>query len=274
MHAFSPETLSATPTSLSAHARNRMLTVSGEPFLFSRWKHAVFIHFEVDALVLQREVPFKLDLFAGKAYVSLVAFYLQKMRVRMGGKVAEILMTPIGTHEFLNIRTYVQHQGEPGIYFLAEYLPNFLSLLLGPRLYGLPYRIGTHNYRHTGNGFIHGEVRDGGALLRYSAEFNETAPFIPAQSGTLDEFLLERYSAFTYRKETRRVFRVWHPPWPCHVLRPRLNETSLLARTGAWSETAQLIGGHYSPGFENVWMSRPKTLSRNPSYHHIPDLSN
>ena len=54
---------------------------------FSRAGSALFIHFEVDAERLQRDVPFPLDLRDGKAYVSLVAFTMRAMRFRFGGKV-------------------------------------------------------------------------------------------------------------------------------------------------------------------------------------------
>ena len=31
--------------------------------------------------------------------------------------------------------------------------------------------------------------------------------------GSLDEFLLERYTAFTQFGKCRRFFRIWHEPW-------------------------------------------------------------
>ncbi len=51
------------------------------------------------------------------AYVSLVAFTMRGLRPRLGGAA---LLKPIATHEFLNVRTYVKHRGERGIYFLAD----------------------------------------------------------------------------------------------------------------------------------------------------------
>lgn len=129
-------------------ARERILSRKGEPLFLADWERAVFIHYEVDAEILQREVPFQLDLREGKAYVSLVAFTMRRMRPRFGGRFAEWLFKPIATHEFLNVRTYVRHNGEPGIYFLAEWLSNPLSVHLGPRTFGLPYRFGRIEYFH------------------------------------------------------------------------------------------------------------------------------
>src|SRR5438445_251338 len=73
-----------------------------EPLLVSNWERALFIHFEVDAGALQAEVPFRLDLREGKAYVSLVAFTMGRMRPRFGGSLAEWCFKPIATHELLN----------------------------------------------------------------------------------------------------------------------------------------------------------------------------
>src|SRR5581483_402315 len=78
----------ATETALpSLAARERMLGVRGEPLLYADWLRVVFVHFEVEAGVLQRAVPFELDLFEGRAFVSLVAFTMRGMRPRIGGKL-------------------------------------------------------------------------------------------------------------------------------------------------------------------------------------------
>src|SRR5258708_3228276 len=127
---------------LSDAARRRILGARGEPLFYADWLRAVFIHYEADPEALQREVPFELDLDDGRAYVSLVAFTMRDMRPRIGGRLAAWLLKPIATHEFLNVRTYVRHGGETGIYFLAEWLSNPLSVWLGPLTFGLPYRFG------------------------------------------------------------------------------------------------------------------------------------
>src|SRR5437016_4346568 len=119
-------------------ARCRILMNRGEPLFYADWLRAVFIHYEADPEALQREVPFELDLDDGMAYVSLVAFTMRDMRPRIGGRLAAWLLKPISTHEFLNARTYVRHGDETGIYFLAEWLSNPLSVLLGPVTFGLP----------------------------------------------------------------------------------------------------------------------------------------
>src|SRR5438552_7559012 len=123
-------------------ARERMLAEPGEPLLLASWERALMIHYEVDAQQLQREMPFTLDLFEGRAFVTLVAFTMRDLRPRVGGGLSRWLFRPIARHDFLNVRTYVQHHGERGIHFLIEWLSNPFSLYLGPCLFSLPYRLG------------------------------------------------------------------------------------------------------------------------------------
>src|SRR5580765_4040210 len=110
------------------------------------WIDALFVHFAVEPGVLQPLVPLELDCLDGRAYVSLVAFTQRKLRPTVGGALAAWLATPLASHEFLNIRTYVRHGDTRGIFFLAEWIPNRLAALIGPRTYGLPYRLGRLRY--------------------------------------------------------------------------------------------------------------------------------
>jgi len=100
-------------------ARERLLSVAGEPLFLADWERVLMLHYEVEPDALQRVVPFELDLRDGRAFVSAVAFTMRGMRPRVGGRFAAWLFKPIATHEFLNVRTYVRHRGESGIYFLA-----------------------------------------------------------------------------------------------------------------------------------------------------------
>lgn len=253
------ESVAANRTTLSDAARPRMLAVRGEPMFYARWDRAVFIHYAADPAVLQPDVPFELDLRDGSAFVSLVAFTLSRMRPRLGGKLAEWLLKPIATHEFLNVRTYVRHRGEPGIYFIAEWLNNRAAVHLGPRSFGLPYRFGQIGYDHARNGnTITGTVNARAGLLTYEGSIVGDR-FEPCEAESLTEFMLERYTAFTEHRKRARFFRVWHSPWPQAPAEIALGAGSLIASTGPWWQSAQYLGANYSPGAE-VWMGRPHQL--------------
>ena len=259
---------------LSAEARERFVAREGGPPLLSDWFECVMIHYEVDARALQREVPFELDVFEGRTFVSLVAFTMRDLRTRRWPRLGRRLFQPVGSHGFLNIRTYVRVAGEPGIYFLAEFLPNRFSVLLGPAAYGLPYHFGRLDYRHdpeaaTLEGCVTASAAGEGdarrcrtGRLEYRVHRKPDASLRPASVGTLTEFLMERYTAYTAWRGIVRQFRIWHPPWPQAPAFPEIRDASLLVTTGEWAESAQLQSANYSPGVADVWMGRPRRLPR------------
>ena len=250
---------------LSNGGKRRLLAVRGEPLFLADWERVLFIHYEMDAAALRKEVPFEIDLWQGRALVSLVAFTMRDLRPRRGGRIAAWPFKPIATHPFLNVRTYVKHEGEPGIYFMTEWLSNRLSVLLGPLLYGLPYRFAQINYRHTHEqGILAGWVEAPGRSMRfaYEARLSSRPSFDSCLPDSRDEFLLERYTAYTAHGRTRRFFRIWHPPWPQVPVQISVSDESILTKVWPWFRKARLLGANYSPGFRDVWMGWPRLVKQ------------
>jgi len=232
-----------------------------QPLFLGDWTRALFVHYEVDREVLQREIPLELDLWNGKAFVSLVAFSMERLRLRFGGRLWGLL--PISRTRFLNVRTYVRHRNRAGIYFITEFLSNRLFVPMGRPTFGLPYRAGHLNYRHDHErGVIEGSVKSAGSGRRmaYRATPASTAGFEESHPDTLDSFLLERYAAFTRCGQKSRFFHVWHQPWPQARMEVAVQDEGLLGTTGEWIQRGRLVGGHYSPGLRDVWMGRPKRI--------------
>lgn len=234
------------------------------PAMYSDWDRTLMIHYAVDPRELQPQIPFDLDTFDGLAYVSFVAFTIRRLRPAWLPGHLHPLTRPISEHGFLNLRTYVHCNGTAGIYFLAEWLPNRLSILLGPPLYGLPYRFGRLHYDHRHEqGLLRGHVQpaDEPDELRYQHTGPPMTGFGPAPRGSLDEFVLERYTAFTQRGRARRRFDIWHEPWPQQRIDDlHLTDDRLLTHTGPWHRHASLATAHYSPGVRHVWMGHPVRL--------------
>ncbi|MBE7464699.1 MAG: DUF2071 domain-containing protein [Planctomycetes bacterium] len=251
------------PNVLSQAAHARLVETEGAPLLLANWSRTLMLHFEADADALQRAVPFELDRHHGVAYVSLVAFTQERLRPRRGGRFTEWLSRPVATHGFLNLRTYVKHGGERGIFFLGEWIPNRLAQWLGPRLFGLPYRLGSVAYRHAHeSGTLAGEVRpaDVPGGLRYAARIDPSWEFDPPPPGSRSHFLMERYSAFCARKSWRGRFRIWHKPWPQVHVAVKFDSLDLLQGLGAWARELRYAGANYSPGVQDVWIGRPARL--------------
>jgi uncharacterized protein len=246
----------ATISDETGAAKERLLSRRAEPLFYANWDNVLFIHYEIEPDELQRSIPYFLDLYHGRAFVSLVAFTMRGMRPRLGGALGALLFKPIATHHFLNVRTYVKHKGETGIYFMREWLSNRMAAWLGPWSFGLPYRFG--KIEHRGD-FEHelgcrGRVETNDGSFRYCAtltsELGSSAP------ESLDQFLLERYTAFTQSGNRRRFFRIWHEPWQQAAAKVEILADDLIRATEPWWREADYVGANFSPGM-SVWMGWP-----------------
>lgn len=257
-------TLDLRIASPSLAGRRRLLSLPCEPLLVAGWRDVVMLHFAVDADALQREVPFAVERFEGQAFVSLVCFTLTDLRPRWGGGLGAVMLRPVGAHRYLNVRTYVRQGDESGIFFLAEWLSSRLATWLGPHLFGLPFRFGRLDYS---NGDLAEGVR--GCVLAVEGELvyqgrptarDDARPAVSAP-GSLDEFLLERYTAFTVRSGRRGFFRVWHPAWVARRADCEVTERNLLTANWPWLGSAELVAAHHARGFDEVWMGWPHRLA-------------
>jgi uncharacterized protein YqjF (DUF2071 family) len=223
----------------------------------------LFVHYRVPPEVLRPHVPHPLDLHDGSAWVSLVFFRLESMRPPGTGAFGRTLLRPISEHLFLNVRTYVRAEAGAGIHFLAEWIPNRISAWIGPRTYGLPYRLGRFEDNFTGLERGVGRVCISDPAL--AADLALTFPVRPeqlatARPGTTEEFLLERYTAYTSRANVRRCFHVEHEPWRFHAVDWFRADLSLVERAFPWFAAAEFHSAHLAPGVRNVRMSRPAKL--------------
>ncbi len=249
---------------LSRAAKRRLLAGEARPLFLCDWLRTLMIHFAVPPGALQPAVPFPLDVHEGRAFVSLVFFTMRGLRPALGGRLTSWISAPVATHGFLNLRTYVRHQSEPGIYFLAEWLPNRLAVWLGPRLFGLPYRLGRVHLDYleeTRTVCAEADDDERKQLLSCRGRFDGSCMFRPAEVGSLTAFLMERYTAFTERSGRLGLFRVWHPPWlQQRAASIQIPELSLLLSAGSWFHDAQMTGANYSAGLTDVWVGRHHRL--------------
>jgi uncharacterized protein YqjF (DUF2071 family) len=236
-----------------------MRTLPGEPLFIADWAEVLMVHYEVDPLALRAVVPFELDLWQGRAFVSTVAFSMRGMRPRLGGRFTASLFKPLASHHFLNVRTYVKHRGEDGIFFMAEWLSSRLSVSLGPLLFGLPY-----HYARIAYGNNRRQVIDSRGCGVYDLELaspNEFSGPLGCTPGSMTEWLMERYTAFTHMNGKARFFRVWHPPWQQVPQRVEISEQSLLETRWPFFRRSQILGANYSRGLRDVWMGWPHAAS-------------
>ena len=231
--------------------------IPAEPFraaFLHDWQDVTMIHFAVEPEALQPSVPFELDTYAGKAYITLVFFTLNRMRIPGCPGIENLsrnILRPISDHRFLNLRTYVRHRGEPGIHFIAEWLENRLAVCLGPACYSLPYHYGAFNDKQ-----VTGRA---GSLACDTTPTH--APYRISAADSLDAFLLERYAAFNQHKQTARVFRIRHEPWRQRPVAVTLTESGLLTQTLPCLKGIRPCCAHQCQGLTGVRVSRPRRIT-------------
>ena len=191
--------------------------------LSQEWRNLTFMHWEVDIVKLQAHLPagLEVDTYDGKAYVGIVPFVMKNVRPTW------FFSTPfVSTFPEFNIRTYVTKDGIPGVYFLTLEAKSMVTCSYAPKAYGLPYRYAKGKVSKHGNNIHWNSSRDNGKLnLIGSTEI--TGEQTQAKSGTMEEFLFERYSLYT--NKNGKVMRGYthHKKWDFQDAKVTVTENSL-----------------------------------------------
>ena len=101
-----------------------------------KWSDVLFVSFEIDFDLLRSELPKELevDIFNGKAYLSIVPFVMSDIRFFFTPPL------PFSKLIELNLRTYVRYKNKPGIYFFTLDSDHRLGNFLAQKIFKLPYR--------------------------------------------------------------------------------------------------------------------------------------
>ncbi len=189
------------------------------PFLTAEWRHLVMLNFEMNTKNLLAYVPAgtELDLWRGRAIVSLVGFRFLKARL-LGCRV------PFH-QEFaeVNLRTYVMRRSgngwRRGVVFLREIVPKFAVAWIANQIFGehffcLPLisrvQIPASNTDRTG--LAEYRWQSGRLEFELTAEFHGLPQ--PLVHGSMEEFIAEHYWGYTrHANGITSEYRVTHPPW-------------------------------------------------------------
>lgn len=179
------------------------------------WRHVLVASWPVRPATVADRLPPGLDpdTFDGDAYLSVVPFVMQDVRPRfvprfLGSTFAE-----------LNLRTYVvpSDGGTPGIYFFNLDATDPVGVALARRFFNLPYYRASGEVRRWDDrefAFRSERIHPDEPGLSFEATFRATGPASPAEPGSLDEFLFERYRFYVESGEDDLKYgAIEHPPW-------------------------------------------------------------
>lgn len=229
----------------------------GTPLMLQTWGKLLFLHWRMPAEALRPLIPapLEIDTHEGEAWVGVTPFTMWGLR--LPGMPA--LPVVSRTHE-LNVRTYVHHDGVPGVWFLSLDAMNPLAVWGARFTFHLPYYQAdmhfdgeTHPLR-----FVSQRAHAGAPAASFEAEWRRGSPLGMAEPGSLEFFLVERYCL--YATTERRLYRarIHHAPWPLCAAEVLKLESSMLESHGLPTPTnAPLVHAQGEALDVEVWRAEP-----------------
>jgi uncharacterized protein len=245
------------------------------------WNDVLFLHFPVCPSQLQRLLPpqVEVDEYAGEAWISYVLF---RLRLRPSGLP---YVPGLSSLVELNLRTYVQHRGQPGICFLSVQADNRLAAWAARLLTPLPYELARMTYEETFARDWRVECQHRASPAhRLELRFRPSGEAVGLQPGSLDAWLLERYRLYVRGSHGSLLAAdVEHAPWRASPVIATVANNDLATSCGL-SLPAQPAGMHFSPGvrtrfggFRQVACARgqgaPGRTAANKLAHRTPHLT-
>jgi len=214
-------------------ADHRPWPLPNRPWVMKQtWHHLLFAHWEAAPSLLRPLIPpeLMLDTFEGVAWVAVVPFGMNGIRLRG--------LPPIpGTAAFpeINVRTYVTHQGKPGVYFFSLDAANSPAVAAARLLLELPYYRAAIELSTTAGGDTsyrsrrtHGNAKPAEFIGGY-APISE--PF-RASPGSLDAWLTERYALYVVRRGSVNRVDIHHQPWPLQRAEAEIRVNTMAEASG------------------------------------------
>ncbi|MEY3213486.1 MAG: hypothetical protein RIT28_3967 [Pseudomonadota bacterium] len=178
------------------------------------WLDLLFAHWSFPPEAIRALLPpnLTLDTFEGRAWVGVVPFRMENVGPRGLGWLPGVSAFPE-----LNVRTYVVHEGKPGVWFFSLDAANMLAVQAARLGFHLPYfyaqmrceaREGWIEYRSERD---HAGVQAG----RFEGRYRPIGEVYHSAPGTLEAWLTERYCLYVADRAGQiRRGEIHHAPWP------------------------------------------------------------
>jgi uncharacterized protein YqjF (DUF2071 family) len=157
----------------------------------------------------------------------------------------------------LNLRTYVEVDGKPGVWFLSLDADSWIVVLGGRRIYNLPYYTAAMRHEQRDGWHCFSSVRRSGSAKFY-ARYRPIGEIRVSERGTFEHWATERYCLYSISKHSglARV-EVHHAPWPLQRAEVSMEECSILTSAGIAAIDAEPVC-HFSTGVDVVSFDQEK----------------
>jgi uncharacterized protein len=187
---------------------------------------ALLAHWRVPTESVRAHLPaeLKVELHDGSAWISVVAFRAAGLRLR-----GTLPIPGISSFLEVNVRTYVcGADGKPGIWFFSLDVSNRIAVEAARRVYKLPV---FHARMSTERGDDWTEVECARLDERgrvFSGRYRPEGASFRAQSGSLEEFLVDRYCLYaTNERGILERAEIHHAPWELQHVATELDLTTI-----------------------------------------------
>lgn len=210
------------------------------------WRHLLFANWPVDPDRLDAHLPDALSVQThdGTGWLSVVPFVNADTRPR--GLPARV---GIDLPE-LNLRTYVTHEGEQGVYFFSLDAQGVAAVVGARLLHRLPYYYARQSIHAETDAveFASRRLHPGDRPAHFSATYGPDGdPFTP-EPGSRAAFLTERRRLYTEGMDGAvRYTDVDHEPWTLHPATMAIEENTLFDANGFTHPGTEPVC-YYSPG--------------------------
>ena len=182
--------------------------------MHQRWTNVLFAHWPVAADTLRPLVPKSLELLTheGSAWIGVVPFLMSNVRPRGLPPLPWLSAFPE-----LNVRTYVRHEDRDGVWFFSLDAANPIAVRAARWAVHLPYYDARMRVGAAGRGEIRYEserVHRGARPANFAATYRPEGDVRPAAPGTIEHFLVERYTLFAAAPRGLITVKIAHRPWP------------------------------------------------------------
>lgn len=214
------------------------------------WRHVLFANWPVNPQLIAPHLPenLPLDTFDGHAWLSIVPFTNVDVRPAI---------LPDGTGfqlPELNVRTYVKHDGTPGVYFFSLDAEGIVAVIGARLFHHLPYFYASIEHTVTADHiqFWCQRKHPGARPAHFSATYAGRGSKMYAEPETVAHFLTERYRYYTESPGgSIRYADVEHEPWPLYDAVVSIDTNTVLRANGFTLPASDPVY-LYSPGVDTV----------------------
>lgn len=227
----------------------------GQPVMHQEWGKLLFMHWRVDESVLRPHIPdsLEIDTYGGSAWMAIAPFTMWDIRAFPPFVPAVPGLDSL--HE-LNVRTYVHHDGEPGVWFFSLDTNSRAAVLGARTFFHLPY--------------YHADIEiEGKKKIKYRLDRRDDPPAafkaewrvgeqLPqSQPGSREFFFTERYMLYAEHRDELYRARIYHEPWELYEAELIDFSSTMFEASGLRQpETDPIV--HYAEEISvDVWLLEP-----------------